>query len=91
MPKLTTTRAVPPNESAQTRGQVRAQPEFARIPVAVMLFDISRSSLYREAGRGNIVMKKAGRTTLVCLASLRAFIAALPAARIRAPRGGKAA
>ena len=57
------------------------------MPVAVALYGLSRSTLYREPGKGNIVMRKAGRTTLVCLASLRAFVAALPEARIRVPHG----
>jgi hypothetical protein len=61
------------------------QPAFARVPIAVGLYGISRAQLYREAGKGNIVMKKAGRTTLVCLDSLRAYLDALPRAHIRPP------
>jgi hypothetical protein len=68
-----------------------AAPEMVRIPVAVAAFGLSRSSLYREAARGNIVMKKHGRSTLVCAQSVRAFVASLPRASIRLPRGTGAA
>ncbi|MDO9500271.1 hypothetical protein [Falsiroseomonas sp.] len=72
------TRAIP-------SGGTEAEALFARIPVATSLCGLSRATLYREAGRGNLVMKKAGRTTLVCLTSLRAFMASLPQAEIRPP------
>ena len=60
--------------------------EFARIPVAIALYGISRSAIYREAGDGRIILKKHGKSTLVDLASLRAFLNSLPPATIRAPR-----
>ncbi len=53
---------------------------------AAFISGVSVPSLYREAGKGNIVLLKYGRSTLVDLASLRAFLARLPRASIRAPR-----
>ncbi|MGI4944412.1 MAG: hypothetical protein ACRYHQ_28285 [Janthinobacterium lividum] len=44
---------------------------------------LSRSAIYRAAGAGQITLKKLGRTTLVDLASVRAFLASLPDAKIR--------
>ena len=44
---------------------------------------LSIPSLYREASKGNIVLLKYGRTTLVDMASLREFLARLPRASIR--------
>jgi hypothetical protein len=44
---------------------------------------LSIPSLYREASKGNIVLLKYGRTTLVDVASLRAFLGRLPRASIR--------
>lgn len=50
------------------------------------LCGLSVPTLYREAGKGNIVLLKYGRTTLVDMASLRAFLAGLPRASIRPAR-----
>ena len=59
---------------------------------AVRLTGLSRPTLYRHAARGRIVMLKAGRTTLVEMGSLRAFMAVLPVATIRVGlRGDRAA
>jgi hypothetical protein len=63
-----------------------AAPEMARIPVAVAVSGLSRSTLYRLAAEGRITLRKAGRTTLVDIASVRAFLAGLPRATIRPPR-----
>ncbi len=60
-----------------------ASPEFARIPNATARFGISRSGLYREAAAGRIRLVKHGAATLVDIASLRTFMARLPAAQIR--------
>jgi hypothetical protein len=57
------------------------------VPAAMAASGLSRSAIYREAGRGNIRLLKLGRTTLVDMASVRAFLATLPVAPIRAPRG----
>ena len=59
-------------------------PEFARIPYTTARYAISRSGLYREAALGNIRLVKLGHATLVDLASVRAFMARLPAAKLRA-------
>ena len=59
-------------------------PEFARIPYTTGRYGISRSGLYREAALGNIRLVKLGNATLVDLASVRAFMARLPAAKLRA-------
>ncbi len=68
----------------------RAQPtddaEYARIPAACRRFGVSRSGLYRAAASGQIRLLKLGHTTLVDLASMRAFMATLPAASLRAPK-----
>lgn len=53
---------------------------------ALAVLGLSRSTLYREAGRGSIKLLKMGRSTLVDMASARGFIANLPVAEIRPPR-----
>jgi len=63
---------------------------MARIPMAVAISGLSRSAIYRAAGEGRIKLVKAGRTTLVDMASVRAFLASLPRAPIRPPRTRKA-
>lgn len=64
----------------------KASPLAASIPEAVRLSGLSRSAIYREAGAGRIRLLKLGRTTLVDMASVRAFLDTLPPARIAAPR-----
>ncbi len=63
------------------------EPLALPVAAAMVASGLSRSSIYREAGRGNIRLLKLGRTTLVDMASVRAFLATLPVAPIRAPRG----
>jgi hypothetical protein len=58
------------------------------IPQAMSVTGLSRSAIYREAGRGNLVLLKLGRSTLLCMLSARAFLASLPRASIRPPRKG---
>ena len=53
---------------------------------ATAVSGLSSPTLYREAGKGNIKLLKYGRTTLVDMESLRAFLRSLPRASIRAPR-----
>jgi hypothetical protein len=53
---------------------------------ALAVLGLSRSTLYREAGRGKIALLKIGRSTLVDMASARAFMASLPRAEIAAPK-----
>ncbi|MGK7870779.1 hypothetical protein [Falsiroseomonas sp. E2-1-a20] len=50
---------------------------------------LSRSALYREAGAGRLVFRKAGRTTIVDGASLAALVASLPVAAIGPDRGSR--
>jgi len=64
-----------------------AYPMAAPIPRACALSGMSRSAIYRAAAAGQITLRKIGRTTLVDMESVRAFLAALPAAQI----GGNAA
>jgi hypothetical protein len=65
----------------------KIEPLALPIMVAVAVSGLSRSAIYREAGHGRIKLLKLGRTTLVDMASLRAFLASLPVANIRAPKG----
>jgi len=57
------------------------------IPDAIAWSGLSRSGLYREAGAGRLLFRKAGRKTIVDGASLAALVASLPAATIRSERG----
>lgn len=59
-----------------------AAPEMVPLPRAPHIFGLSRSHLYRLAAEGRIRMVKAGSRTLVDAASVRAFLASLPAAQI---------
>ena len=63
-------------------------PEMVPLPRAPQVFGLSRSGLYRLAAEGRIKMVKMGARTLVDAASVRAFLAGLPAADFSA---GKAA
>jgi hypothetical protein len=56
------------------------KPWAQRIAEASSISGLSRSGIYREAANGRIVLLKHGRTTLVDMASLRAFLAGLPRA-----------
>ena len=58
-------------------------PIAIRIPEACRLSGWSRSELYRRAGRGEVVIVKAGRSSLVLFRPLRAAIEALPRAVIK--------
>ena len=57
-------------------------PEMVPLPRAPAVFGLSRSGLYRLAAEGRIRMVKIGARTLVDAASVRAFLATLPAAQI---------
>ena len=72
--------------SDDKRRTAEASAEFARIPEATGRFGISRTRLYREAALGKVRLVKLGNATLVDLASLRAFMARLPAAKLRPPK-----
>ena len=59
------------------------EPLAVRLPEATRISGLSRSEIYRRAGRGEIILLKCGKSTLVDMASLRATLAALPRASIR--------
>lgn len=61
-------------------------PLTVRIAEAARISGFSRSEIYRRAGRGEIILLKCGKSTLVDMASLRAAVVALPHASIRQPR-----
>jgi hypothetical protein len=58
-------------------------PIAVRIPDAVCLSGLSRSEIYRRAGRGEIILLKCGSSTLVEFASLQATVQSLPRAVIK--------
>ena len=60
----------------------RTEPEPLAVPVptAVIVSGLSRSELYRRFRTGDVSAVKAGKRTLVLMASLRAFLAGLPRA-----------
>lgn len=60
-------------------------PQYAPIPRATAILGIGRSTLYAEAGRGNIRLIKAGGRTLVDIPHALEWMAKLPLARISPP------
>jgi hypothetical protein len=64
-------------------------PEMVPLPKAPALFGISRSGFYRLAGEGKVRLLKAGGRTLVCCASVRAYLATLPEAKLSAASTGR--
>lgn len=70
MPKLTNGRAA---EQAQPTG-----PLAVGIPEACKLTSLSRSRLYGEIRDGRLKPRKAGRRTVIPMAELHRWIAALP-------------
>jgi len=78
--------AIPRPATIAAPGSVALWPAFATIPDVSELSGLSRSAIYRAAGEGRIVMRKLGRSVLVDMGSVRAFLDALPPARIAAPR-----
>ena len=65
---------------------VSIEPMALPVLAAVAVSGLSRSAIYREAGAGHIKLLKLGRTTLVDMATVRTFLARLPAAQIRPSR-----
>jgi excisionase family DNA binding protein len=53
---------------------------------ATRMSGLGRSTLYEAIGRGELEARKAGNRTLILAASLRAFLANLPAANITTGR-----
>ena len=60
-----------------------ATPEMVPLPRAPGIFGLSRSALYRLAADGKVRMVKMGARTLVDAASVRGFLATLPALEVR--------
>ena len=56
------------------------QPLALPLGRAVAVTGLSRSAIYRAAAAGKITLLKSGRSTLVCMASARGFLAGLPRA-----------
>jgi hypothetical protein len=54
---------------------------------ATLVSGLSRSELYRRLAAGDLQAVKAGKRTLILAASLRAYLAGLPPAAFRPPRG----
>ena len=53
---------------------------LVRIPEAIRMMGIGRSSLYKEINAGTIKVRKSGRKTLVALSDIQAWYASLPEA-----------
>ena len=68
---------------APSRDPSPLQPRALPVSRAVQVTGLSRSAIYRAASEGSIVLLKVGRSTLVDMASARAFLAGLPRAEIR--------
>ena len=71
--KATTPRVHVPDDHAVLAAPIRR---------ACMLSGLSRSAIYRAASAGLIRVLKNGRSSLVDMASVRAYLAELPVARI---------
>jgi excisionase family DNA binding protein len=67
-------------------GAAEFKPLTVPLPQAPAVTGLSRSTIYRAAAEGKITLLKCGRSTLVDMASVRAFLAGLPRASIRPPR-----
>jgi hypothetical protein len=65
---------------------VAKQPEYGRIPDACLTFGLSRTGIYRLANAGEVRLLKLAGRTLVDYGSVRAYLAALPAAEIHLNR-----
>ncbi len=59
------------------------------IPRAVEITGLGRTSIYRLIADGTLATRKFGQRVLVETASIRTFVAALPAASIRQQPGAK--
>lgn len=61
------------------------EPILVPISAAITMSGLSRSELYRRFSAGQIACRKAGRTTLVSVESLKSHLASLPVEIFRAP------
>ena len=62
------------------------EPILVRLDDAVRISGLSRTVIYMKLASGDLIARKAGKRTLVEMASLRALVDRLPVATIRAPR-----
>ena len=70
--------------SAEFSGEARNfEPILITIRKAVEISGLSRSTICLRAKAGELTLKKAGKTTLVDYASLRALLDSLPTAQLR--------
>jgi hypothetical protein len=74
--------------AAVTLNLAQPDPLAVRIPEATRISGFSRSEIYRRAGRGEIVLLKCGKSTLVDVPSLRTAVNSLPRAIIRPTTSG---
>lgn len=56
------------------------------IPAAMKMLGVGRSTIYGLMSQNKVVARKIGRRTVVTTSSIRAFLEALPAADIAAPK-----
>ncbi len=81
----------PSHINRQPPARFAGQPVFEPLAVpmtrAPAVTGLSRSGIYREAANGNLRLLKAGRSTLLCMESARAFLARLPTAQLRSSAG----
>ncbi len=70
----------------QNLSHVSDLPIAATIARTSDLSGLSRSEIYRLLGKRKICGVKSGRSTLILLDSVRAHLASLPSATIRAPK-----
>jgi excisionase family DNA binding protein len=59
----------------------------APIGDACQISGLSRSEIYRQLAAGDIRAIKSGSRTLILMESLRAYLASLPVATFRTPKG----
>lgn len=70
--------------SAEFSGEARnLAPILITIRKAVEISGLSRSTIYLRAKAGELTLRKAGKTTLVDYASLRALLDGLPNAQLK--------
>lgn len=69
----------PINTAPAKQSQLAAtEPLAVTIPEGCRLIGVKRSTVYREIAAGRITALKAGKRTLLPVASLRAWLASLP-------------
>lgn len=68
--------------------ETKVTPEMGRIKIAMAIFGVSRSWIYRAGAVHPNLFRKAGRTTLVDFSVLRGILAALPTGPIQSRRKG---